>query len=400
MMLFWIYTNSQKGTDLIALSGYLTDRESLDKVGGMAKLTQLLNRTVSAINVDRYCQLVLDKSISRDLIKAGHQIVDLGYDQTEGVEYAIAQSQRKLGEVVKQNFFSEMVSNEEVSNSAYNNLDKDNPIYESGLRSLDDMIVGFEPGTLTILAGRPSMGKSAIAMALAFKHMINHKKPVAFFSLEMTREQLEYRLWSQISVQPFYKHLGVEPLSGDRIRKHRADIERFGIEDLRKISIINEIAVDLPMHINDDRSMTVAGIGANLRALKNKVGNLGLVIVDYLQMMSDGGSDNRSYELGHIARGLYQLSSELDVPIIALSQVSRGVEQKQDKRPGMSDLSQSGVLEMVADNIIFAYRDEYYNEQTHDHNVLELILKKARHGATGTAKVFFNKEYGNIEDLY
>ena len=276
--------------------------------------------------------------------------------------------------------------------SAFEDLGIQNPIYQSGLADLDKMMIGFEPGTLTLLAGRPSMGKSAIAMILAFKHLINYKLPVAFFSLEMTKKQLEYRLWSQMSVQSFYKHHGVEPISGDRLRRHRAGIEPLTQQELNKIAIIADLACKLPLYINDDRRSTVASIGSNCRQLKNKVGRLGLVIVDYLQMMSDDASDNRSYELGAIARGLYQLSSEIEVPVIALSQVNRAVETRQDKRPTMADLSQSGILEMVADNIIFAYRDEYYFEGSNEQNILELILRKARHGSTGTAKVFFDKE--------
>ena len=393
-------SNTNNPTDLLAVSSYLSDRNLLDKVGGMVKLSQLLNRTVSAVNIDRYCQLVLNKSISRNLIRTGHEIVDLGYNQVESVEEALAQSQRKVQEVASQCFTSQMESNLEVSVRAFEDLGLENPIYQSGLKTLDRMLIGFEPGTLTLLAGRPSMGKSAISLSFAFKHMIQYKLPVAFFSLEMTKKQLEYRLWSQMSVQSFYKHHGVKAISGDRLRKHRGGIEPLTQQELDDIALVANLAGQLPLYINDDRKSTVASIGANCRQLKNQVGRLGLVIVDYLQMMSDGASDNRSYELGAIARALYQLSSEIDVPVIALSQVNRAVETRQDKRPTMADLSQSGILEMVADNIIFAYRDEYYFEGSHDHNVLELILRKARHGSTGTAKVFFDKEYGQIEDLY
>lgn len=390
-----------KSTDFITVSTYLSDRDLLEKIGGTTKLAQLLNRTVSAVNIDRYCKLVLDKSISRDLIKAGHQIVDFGYDQTEAVEQSIAQSQRKLEEVAKQKFSSEMEDHGELSMDAFEDLGQIKPIYKTGLKGLDKMMIGFEPGTLTVLAGRPSMGKSAAGLFFAFKHLIQYELPVAFFSLEMTSKQLEYRLWSQISVQSFYKHLGVEPISGNRIRLHRSGEKPLTQQELDKIAVVADLASKLPLCVNDDRSMTVAGMGANLRSLKNKYGQLGLVVVDYLQMMSQSGNEaNRSYELGQIARGLYQLSGELDVPILALSQVNRASESRNDKRPMMSDLSQSGILEMVADNIIFCYRDDYYYEDSHDKNVLELILRKARHGETGTAKTFFDREHGKIEDLY
>jgi replicative DNA helicase len=193
-----------KSTDFITVSTYLSDRDLLEKIGGTTKLSKLLNRTVSAVNIDRYCKLVLDKSISRNLIKAGHQIVDFGYDQTETVEQSIAQSQRKLEEVAKQKFFSEMEDHEDLSMDAFEDLGEIKPIYKTGLTDLDKMMIGFEPGTLTVVAGRPSMGKSAAGLFFAFKHLIQYELPVAFFSLEMTSKQLEYRLWSQISVHSFF----------------------------------------------------------------------------------------------------------------------------------------------------------------------------------------------------
>ncbi len=392
--------SSDKDTDFISVSNYLSDRGLLDKIGGTTRLSQLLNRTVSSVNIDRYCKLVADKSIKRDLIEYGQKTINLGYDQTQELEEVLTKSQQNLQEVVSQNFASEMLPNDEVSTELYESLDKNHRIYPTGFTDLDEMMDGFEPGTLTVLAGRPSMGKSAIALNLAFKQAVDHKLPVTFFSLEMTRRQLESRLWSLVSVQPFYKHLGVSPLPGDRLRKSRTNKKPLDDLERQNIANIHALALELPLYINDNRCMTVAGIGANLRSMKNKFGNLGLVVVDYLQMMNQEDSQNRSYELGSIARSLYQLSGELDVPILALSQVNRACEARNDKRPMMSDLSQSGVLEMVADNIIFCYRDEYYEPETCDRNVLELILRKARHGETGTAKLFFDKTHGNIQDLY
>ena len=161
------------------------------------------------------------------------------------------------------------------------------------------------------------------------------------------------------------------------------------------ISIV-EIAVGLPLYINANRGITISAIASECRQIQAREGKLGLVIVDYLQMMAADTGGNRSYELGDVARGLYKLAGDLNVPVVALSQVSRGVESRQNKRPMMSDLSQSGILEMVADNIIFAYRDEYYNRDTSKQGLLELILAKARHGDTGTVEVLFDKSSGMI----
>ena len=168
---------------------------------------------------------------------------------------------------------------------------------------------------------------------------------------------------------------------------------------MESIAKIIKIAVDLPLYINENRGINVAGIASEARQVKAIEDKLGLVIVDYLQMMASDNGGNRSYELGDVGRGLYQLAGELEVPVLALSQVNRGVEGRQNKRPMMSDLSQSEILEMVADNIIFAYRDEYYDPATSQLGILELILAKARHGDTGTAEVLFDKSSGLIRSL-
>ena len=195
------------------------------------------------------------------------------------------------------------------------------------------------------------------------------------------------------------QHLDLIPINGDRIRKHRAKLSSLSDKEMESIAKVVQIAADLPLYMNDNRAINVTGIASEARQVKAREGKLGLVIVDYLQMMASDSGGNRSYELGDVARGLYQLAGELEVPVLALSQVSRGVESRQNKRPMMSDLSQSGILEMVADNIVFAYRDEYYDVNTSQPGVLELILAKARHGYTGTAEVLFDKSCGMIHSL-
>ncbi|GAA6624242.1 hypothetical protein NUACC26_100670 [Scytonema sp. NUACC26] len=256
------------------------------------------------------------------------------------------------------------------------------------------------------------MGKSFVSLFLALQMILLHNLPVVIFSLEMTKKQLEYRLWSLMSVTPAYQYLGLVPLKCDtasavkppayRIRKHRSGDLPLADWEIVSIAKISGVATDLPLYINDSRGITVSQIASECRQIKAKEGQLGLVIVDYLQMMAAQdfkGGGNRSYELGDVARGLYKIAGELDVPVLALSQISRGVDNRQCKRPMMSDLSQSGILEMVADNIIFAYRDEYYNPNTDLQGILELIVGKSRHGSTGTATVFFDKSYGIIKNL-
>lgn len=240
------------------------------------------------------------------------------------------------------------------------------------------------------------MGKSQIALFLALQMMLKHKLPALFFSLEMTEKQLEQRLWSLLSVTRQFK---LEPLMSNRIREHRAKTKPLQKEELGNLANILAVAVELPLYINDNRGTTVAQIASQCRQIKAQEGELGLIIVDYLQMMADETGGNRSYELGDVARGLYKLAGEVDAPVLALSQINRAVEGRQNKRPMMSDLSQSGVLEMVADNIILAYREEYYRPETDNRGILELIIAKARHGETGTAETLFDKRYGAIRDL-
>jgi replicative DNA helicase len=386
-------------TDFMAVSTYLADRDRLDQVGGTAKLAQLLNRTISAVNIDRYVDLVMNKYYRRKVIEAGHKIVDLGYDSTLELEKLLNDSEQEIFSVTQQRIRSDTDQNSEIAMSAFNQLDEENPIYPTGIPELDKLIIGFEPGTLTLLAARASMGKSAISLYLGLQQMILHKLPVIIFSLEMTKHQMEYRLWSLMSRMDCYQHLDLVPINGHRLRQHRAGLSSVTEKEMESIAKIVEVAIDLPLYMNDNRGISVAGIASEARQVKAREGKLGLVIVDYLQMMASDNGGNRSYELGDVGRGLYQLAGELEVPVLALSQVGRGVEGRQNKRPMMSDLSQSGILEMVADNIIFAYRDEYYDPATSQPGILELILAKARHGDTGTVEVLFDKSCGMIRSL-
>ena len=309
--------------------------------------------------------------------------------------------------------------NSEVAGELYRQLEQSHPIYPTGLSELDDLIVGFEPGTLTILAGRPSMGKTYVSLFLAMQAMSAHQLPVLFFSLEMNALQLECRLWSLISILKSSYSCKMFPLPGDRLRKYRAGRQNLKREELDSITEVMGIASDLPLYLNDNRGITVAGIASECRRLIGEKGHplnppkgglqssplqggvrgVGLVVVDYLQMMASENGGNRSYELGDVARGLYKMAGDLNVPVLALSQISRAVESRNDKRPTMADLSQSGILEMVADNVILVYRDEYYHPDTEEQEVLELIVGKARHGVTGTAKFLFDPCYGLLKSL-
>lgn len=237
-----------------------------------------------------------------------------------------------------------------------------------------------------------------IAMNLALEMIHNHNLPVVIFSLEMSKMQLEYRLWSAISVSNKYESLLIKPLKSDRIRRHRSGFNPLSDTEFISINKVADISGELPLYINDSRGITVAGITNECRQIQALEGGLGLVIVDYLQMMAPDTTGNRSYELGDVARGLYKMASDLNVPVLALSQISRAVEGRNNKQPMMSDLSQSGILEMVADNIILLYRDEYYHPKTIDKGILELIVAKARHSETGTAVLLMDTAYSIIRN--
>jgi replicative DNA helicase len=385
--------------DLMTVTSRLDDQGLLDSVGGVGKLAQLVERTVSAVNIDRYAALVMDKYLRRKLIAAAHQVLELGYDTTIELEDVLNQSEQSLFTVSSSQRNSHLLPNSEVAANAYNALERHLPIHATGLLDLDKLLFGFEPGTLTILAGRPSMGKTYVSLYLALSLALKHRLPVAFFSLEMTAQQLEYRLWSLISVHSAYHAHQLHPLDSARLRLHRAGAQDLSNEELDNITKVMGIASDLPLYLNDNRGITVAGIASECRRLIGEKGQLGLVVVDYLQMMASENGGNRSYELGDVARGLYKMAGDLNVPVLALSQISRAVESRNDKRPTMADLSQSGILEMVADNVILVYRDEYYHPDTDEQEVLELIIGKARHGVTGTAKFLFDPCYGLLKSL-
>ncbi len=385
--------------DLLTVKSYLEDHQLLEKVGGIDKLTQLLDRTVSAVNIDRYAMLVMDKYLRRELIAVGYDIAEKGFETTQELDALFYQSEKRLFQVSQQRIRGSTQPNSEVAIEAYQTLETDSPIYPTGLYDLDDLIIGWEGGTLTLLAGRPSMGKSFCAMYLAMMMMEQYNRSVVFFSLEMTKKQLEYRLWSLLSVLPHYSQLNIIPISGDRVRRHRAGLERLKPFEMATITQLMRLAAEMPLYFNDDRSITVSSMASECRRLISEKKPIGLVVVDYLQMMAaDSPFGNRSYELGDVARELYKLAGDLNVPVLALSQISRAVESRNNKRPMMSDLSQSGILEMVADNIILAYRDDYYNRESPESEVLELIVAKARHGTTGTAKFFFDRAYGLIKN--
>lgn len=326
--------NKGKPTDFISLSTYLNDRDLLESVGGTVKLAQLLNRTVSAVNIDRYANLVMEKYVRRQLIVSGHEIVDLGYDNTNELEIVLDSAEQKIFRLTQERPQEGLVPIAETLVNTFNTIEELHqetalPGIPTGYYDLDAMTSGFSRSDLIIIAGRPSMGKTAFSLCVACNIAKESKLPIAVFSLEMSREQLTQRLLSSEAKIP-----------SNRLRSGRIAQNEFGqlIDGVEKLS-------QLPIYIDDTANLTVMQMRSQVRRLQARQRDpLGLVLIDYLQLMEGGDNDNRVQQLSKMTRSLKGLARELNVPIVALSQLSRGVEQRTNKRPMLSDLRESGCL--------------------------------------------------------
>jgi replicative DNA helicase len=375
-------------TDLISITAWLRDRDLLEKVGGQSKLAQLVDRTVSAVNIDQYAALVMDKYFRRQLIQAGQEITGLGYQAATPLETVLDQAEQKIFSITQKRPQQDLVPLFETLIHAFQELEAQietqaQPGFLSGFYDLDAMTGGFQTSDLIIVAGRPSMGKTAFSLNIARNLANSYKLPVAVFSLEMSKEQLVQRLLASDS--------GIE---SNRLRAGRVSQNEW--EPLsRALASLSEI----PIFIDDTANITVTEMRSKCRRLQAEQGKpLGLVLLDYLQLM-EGAGDNRVQELSRITRSLKGLARELNVPVIALSQLSRGVEARNNKRPMMSDLRESGSIEQDADLVAMLYRDEYYNPDTPDRGITELIIAKHRNGPTGIVKLLFDPQYTRFRNL-
>ncbi|MBL1176571.1 replicative DNA helicase [Pantanalinema sp. GBBB05] len=375
-------------TDLMSITAWLRDRELLDKVGGQSKLVQLIDRTVSAVNIDRYANLVMEKYMRRKLIQAGSEISHLGYDTNKDLEDILDQSEQKVFNVTQDRPQQGLMAASDILTHTFSDIESRSlgmvlPGLSCGFYDLDAMTQGFQRSDLIIVAGRPSMGKTSFVMNIARNIAAFHKLPVAIYSLEMSKEQLVQRLLaSEVRIE-----------SG-RLRAGRVSQQEW--EPLgHAISTLSQI----PIFIDDTPNISVNEMRSKARRLQAEQGGaLGLILLDYLQLM-EGGSDNRVQELSKITRSLKGLARELAVPVIALSQLSRSVESRTNKRPMMSDLRESGAIEQDADLIMMLYRDEYYNPDTPDRGIAEVILTKHRNGPTGTVKLLFESQFTQFRNL-
>ncbi|MFZ1344878.1 replicative DNA helicase [Thiothrix eikelboomii] len=384
--------SQQKPLDIITLSEWLKENRSLDDAGGLAYLATMAKDTPSAANIAAYADIVREKSILRQLISVGTEITDSGYN-TEGRDSRelLDQAERKVFEIAEHGArntksFRDLKSLMKATLENIEILSKLNSTItgvSTGYTDLDEMTSGLQKGDLVIVAGRPSMGKTTFSMNIAEYAAAHKKLPVAVFSMEMPAEQLTLRLLSSMG----------------RVDQHRLRTGQLTDEDWPRIATAVKIFADVPMFIDDSPALSPNEVRARSRRLVREHGQLGLIVLDYLQLMQGSGkSENRTNEVSEISRSLKALAKELSTPIIVLSQLNRSLEQRPNKRPVMSDLRESGAIEQDADVIMFVYRDEVYHPDSAEKGSAEIIIAKQRNGPIGTCRLTFLGKYTRFEN--
>jgi len=379
--------------DVVTLSEHLNKHGKLEEAGGLAYLGSLASNTPSVANIKAYAEIVRERSILRQLISVGVDISDSAFNPEGRVSTDLLdEAERKVFEIAEQGSRGRKHF-DDMKNLLVKVVDRiehlsqlDSPItgVATGFSDFDEMTSGLQSSDLVIVAGRPSMGKTAIAMNMAEHVAIKEKKPVAIFSMEMPSEQLAMRMMSSLG----------------RIDQHRVRTGKLEDEDWPRLTSATSILANCPLFIDDTPALTPGELRARARRLKREQGDLGLIVIDYLQLMQTAGkSENRATEISEISRSLKSLAKELNVPVMALSQLNRSLEQRPNKRPVMSDLRESGAIEQDADVIVFIYRDEVYNEDSPDKGTAEIIIGKQRNGPIGTVKLTFLGRYTRFEDF-
>ncbi len=378
-----------QAVDLVTLTEELQKKKQLDEVGGASYLTTLMSSVPTAANVFYYAKIVEEKAILRKLINHATQIVSMSYEEQEEARVLLDKAENLIFEVSQQkikNFFSP------IKDLLTESFEKIEDLYHSGnfitgvptgFMQLDEMTTGLQPSELIIVAGRPSMGKTAFCMNIAQFAAMHHKIPVAVFSLEMSKSQIVQRMLC----------------SEARIDTHALRRGMMPEEDWPKLSLAAGRLSAAPIFIDDSAGISPLEIKAKARRLKAQY-DLGLVLIDYLQLIQTGlRVENRQQEISQISRSLKGLARELNIPVVAVSQLSRAVELRSNQRPRLSDLRESGALEQDADVVAFIYREEYYKPKSSKKGIAEVIISKQRNGPTGTIELAFLKEYTRFENL-
>ena len=370
--------SQDKPTDLMSVTTWLYDHELLEKVGGQSKLAQLVERTVSAVNIDRYAQLVREKYQRRQLIQAGNEIVQLGYETSIELETVLDQSEQKVFSLNQQESTQTVEPAFDIMTRLYDQLGSKEKAQQTGLYDLDSIIGGLKNKKLYIAAGRSGMGKTQFAVFLTYQ-MLKAGQPVVFFSAEMDRDELMCRILASES------GINSQRIEGDNLQEDEYPSLVAAIERLR----------DIPLYLDDTSGSRLSPtyIRSSFRRATALYGKPGLVVLDYLQLLgSEAGNTNRVTELDRIANSCKEIARDFDVPFLALAQINRSVEGQNNKRPNISQLRESGAIEQAADVILLLYRDEYYNPESPDKGICEIIVGKHRGGRTGMAKTIFKPE--------
>lgn len=372
-----------KPVDLLTLTDELKRKDELEIIGGSAYLTELTNYVPTAAHAEAYAELVAQKAIRRRLIKASADISELGYNEDTNVQELLEKAESELFSVSDQSLKQDLVSLESILTESFDRMEELHRNKGSlrgvrtGYRDLDNMTAGLQRSDLLILAARPAMGKTTLVTNLAYNVATIAKQPVLFFSLEMSKEQLVDRMLADAS--------GVDAWN---IRTGN-----LSDEDFSKLSEAMGEMAEAPIYIDDTPGVSVLEMRTKARRAAHEQ-PLGLIIVDYLQLMQAAGrSDgNRVQEVSEISRGLKLIARELNVPVIALSQLSRSVESRSPQIPQLADLRESGSIEQDADIVMFIYREAYYNPETERENITDLIIAKHRNGPTGKVELYFHPE--------
>ncbi len=377
--------------DVVTLSEFLDNRDELEGAGGLEYLALLSNETPGAANVRAYAKILRERSMLRSLINAGNQISGSAYstegrtatdlvDEAERLVFDIAEkgSRGRIGFRPLKNILPDAVDRIDLLHQSGGDITG----IPTGFNEFDKLTAGLQSGELIVIAGRPSMGKTTLAINIAENAAIGARVPTAIFSMEMPSQQLAFRMISSLG----------------RVDQTHLRTGKFPDEDWSRINTAVQLMSDAPMFIDDSASLSPTEIRARARRLKREHG-LGLIVVDYLQLMQvHGSTENRATEISEICRSLKALAKELELPVIALSQLNRSVEQRTDKRPVMSDLRESGAIEQDADLIVFIYREEVYNQETPRKGVADISIAKQRNGPIGDFPLTFVGRFTKFEN--
>jgi replicative DNA helicase len=376
--------------DAITLVDELEERGELEAAGGRVRIHELAALVPASANAGHYARIVREMATLRGLIRAGGEIAELGWERPGETSDLVDRAEQVVFDLSQSRVTSEFSHIEELLKDSFERI---TALYEagadvtgtpSGFRDLDRLTSGFQPGNLIIVAARPSMGKSGLGLCMAANLAVRAEVPVALFTLEMSKAEVTQRLMC----------------SEAKVESQRLRTGKLGADDWPRLTAACDRLAKAPIYVDDQGSITMMEIRSKARRLKTRESNLGLIVVDYLQLMTSGSTvENRVQEVSQISRSLKILARDLDVPILAMSQLSRAVEQRHDKRPILSDLRESGSIEQDADLVMFIYRDEYYNEESDQQGIAEVHLAKHRNGPTDTVKLSFLKRYAKFADL-